>query len=94
MIIIQDDDRGLIMQTMVRGQPIQIDQQLISAAIGVLILLVSGVPIPTGDETPSIDFLHDFFETRPQREDKSHSQINISAFAPMHRFLAKVVMTN
>jgi len=28
MIIIQDDDRGLIMQTMVRGQPIQIDPQL------------------------------------------------------------------
>jgi hypothetical protein len=25
MIIIQDDDRGLIMQTMVKGQPIQID---------------------------------------------------------------------
>jgi hypothetical protein len=25
MIIIQDDDRGLIMQTMVRGQAIQID---------------------------------------------------------------------
>jgi hypothetical protein len=46
------------------------------------------------DETPNIDFLHDFFGTRPQREDKSHTQINIGAFAPMHRFLAKVVVTN
>jgi len=84
MIIIQDDDRGLIMPTMVRGQPIQIDPQLISAVIGAPVLPVSGVPFPTGDETPSIDFLHDFFGRRPQREEKSHSQINTSAFVPMH----------
>jgi hypothetical protein len=94
MIIIQDDDRGLVIQTMVRGQPIQFDLQLISAMIGVPVLLVSGIPFPTGDEAPSIGFLHDFFGTRPQREDKSHSQINIGAFAPMHQFLAKVVVTN
>jgi len=62
--------------------------------IGVPVLPISGLPFPTGDETPSIDFLHDFFRMRPQREDKSHSQINIGAFAPMHRFLAKVVVTN
>jgi hypothetical protein len=92
MIIIQDDDRGLILQTMVRGQTILIDPQLISSVIGVLVLPVSGVPFP--DEAPSIEFLHDFFGMRPQREDKSHSQINIGAFAPMHRFLVKVVVTN
>jgi hypothetical protein len=89
MIVIQDDDRRLIMQTMVRGQTILIDPQLISS-----VLLVSGVPFPAGDETPIIDFLHDFFGMRPHRENKSHSQINIGAFAPMHRFLAKVVVTN
>jgi hypothetical protein len=94
MIIIQDDDRGLIMQTMVRGQLIQIDLELISAVIGVPVLPVSGVRFPPGDETPNIEFLHDFFGTRPQREEKSQSQINIGAFAPMHRFLAKVVVTN
>jgi hypothetical protein len=94
MIVIQDDDRGLIMQTMVRGQTILINPQLINSVIGVPVLPVSGVPFPTGDETPSIDFLHDFFGMRPQREDKSHSQINIGSFSPMHRFLAKVVMTN
>jgi len=44
MIIIQEHDRGLIMQTMVRGQQIQIDPKLISAVIGVLVLPVSGVP--------------------------------------------------
>jgi hypothetical protein len=82
------------MQTMVRGQMIQIDPQLISAVIGVPVLLVSSVPFPPGVEAPSIDFLHDFFGTKPQREEKSHSQINIGAFAPMHRFLAKVVVTN
>jgi hypothetical protein len=92
MIIIQDDDRGLIMQTMVRGQTILIDPQLISSVIGVPVLPLSGVPFP--EEAPSIEFLHDFFGTRPQRKDKSHSHINIGAFAPMHRFLAKVVVTN
>jgi hypothetical protein len=94
MIVIQDDDRGLIMQTMVKGQTILIDPQLISSVIGVPVLPVCGVPFPAGDETPNIDFLHDLFGTRPQREDKSHSQINIGAFAPMHQFLANVVVTN
>jgi hypothetical protein len=65
MIIIQDDDRGLIMQTMVRGQTILINPQLISSVIGVPVLPVSRVPFPPIDETPSIDFLHDFFGTRP-----------------------------
>jgi hypothetical protein len=69
-----------------------IDPQLISSVIGVPILPVSGVPFP--DEAPSIEFLHDFFGMRPQREDKSHSQINISSFAPMHRLLEKVVVAN
>jgi hypothetical protein len=82
MIVTQDDDHGLIMQTMVKGQTILIDPQLISSVIGVPVLPVSGVPFP--DEAPSIDFLHDFFGMRPQREDKSHSQLNIGAFAPMH----------
>jgi hypothetical protein len=48
MIIIQDDDRGLIMQTMVRGQTIQIDPQLISVVIRVPVIPVSGVPFPPG----------------------------------------------
>jgi hypothetical protein len=41
-----------------------------------------------------MDYLHDFFGTRPQREEKSYSHVNIGVFAPMHRFLAKVVVTN
>jgi len=92
MIVTQDYDRGLIMQTRVRGQTILIDPQLINSVIEVPVLPISGALFP--DEAPSIDFLHDFFGTRPQREDKSHSKINIGAFAPMHRFLAKVVVTD
>jgi hypothetical protein len=85
---------GLVMHTMVRGHTFQIDPRLISSMIGVPVLPVPGVPFPPAVEAPSIDFLHDFFGTRPQREDKSHSQINIGAFTPMHRFLEKVVVTN
>jgi hypothetical protein len=80
------------MQTMVRCQTILIDPQIISSVIGVFVLLVSGVPFP--EEASSIEFLHDFVGTRPQPEDKSHSEINIGGFAPMHQFLAKVVLTN
>jgi hypothetical protein len=94
MIIIQDDDRGLIMQNMVRGHAIQVDPQLISYVLGVPVLPVSGVPFPLGVEARSMDFLHDFFGTRPQGEEKSRSHISIGAFAPMHRFLAKIVVTN
>jgi hypothetical protein len=54
MIVIQDDDRGLIMQTMVRGQTILIDPQLINSVIAVPILPVSGVPYP--DEAPALSF--------------------------------------
>jgi hypothetical protein len=82
MIVTQDDDHGLIMQTMVRGQTILIDPQLISSVIGVPIMPVSRAPFL--DEALNIDFLQDFFWTRPQREDKSHSQINIGAFTPVH----------
>jgi len=53
------------MQTVVKGQTIQSDPQLISDVIGVPVLPVSGVPFPPGVEAPSIDFLHDFFGTRP-----------------------------
>jgi len=43
MIIIQDDDRGLILQAVVRGQQIQSDPQLINAVIRVPVLPVFGV---------------------------------------------------
>jgi hypothetical protein len=82
------------MQTMVRGQTIQIDPQLINTVIGVLVLPVLGVPFPPGVKAPSMDFLHDLFGIRPQGEEKSQAQIKIGAFAPMHRFLAKIVVTN
>jgi len=82
------------MQTVVRGHTIQIDPQLISAVIGVPMLPVLGVPFTDGVEAPIMDYLLDFFGAQPQGEEKSHSQISIGAFAPMHRFLAKIVVTN
>jgi hypothetical protein len=63
VIVIHDDDKGLIMQTMIKGQTILIDPQLISSVIGVPVLPISGVPF--SDKATSIDFLHDFFGTRP-----------------------------
>jgi hypothetical protein len=94
MIITQDDDRGLIMQTVVRGHTFQFDPQLINAVIGVPVLPVPEVPFPDGIEAPSMDYLLDFFSAQPQGEEKSHSQISIDVFSLMHRFLAKIVVTN
>jgi hypothetical protein len=82
------------MQTVIRGHTIQIDLQLISAVIGVSMIPVPGVPFPDGVQTPIMDYLLDFFGARPQGEEKPHSQISIGAFAPMHWFLAKIVVTN
>jgi hypothetical protein len=62
--------------------------------IRVPVLPVLGVPFLDGVEAPSMDYLLDFFGARPQGEEKSHSQISIGAFAPMHQFLAKIVVTN
>jgi hypothetical protein len=45
--------------------------------LGVPVLPVSGVPFSLGVKAPSLDFLHDFFGTRPQGEEKSHSQIRV-----------------
>jgi len=94
MIVTQDDDRGLIMQTLVKGHTIQIDPQLISAVIGVPVLPVPGVPFPEEVKAPSNDCLVDFFGARPQGEERAYSHIRIGAFAPMHRFLTKIVVTN
>jgi hypothetical protein len=45
------------MQTMVRGQTILIDPQLISSMIGVPVLPVSSVPFPAGMRHPALTFL-------------------------------------
>ncbi len=51
-----------MMQTLVRGNTIQIDPHLISVVIGVPMLPILGFPFPEGVEAPSIDYLLDFFE--------------------------------
>jgi hypothetical protein len=82
------------MQTLVRGHTIQIDPQLISVVIGLPVLHVPRLPFPEGVEASNIDYLLDFFEAQPKGEERAHSHIKIGAFAPMHRFLAKIVVTN
>jgi hypothetical protein len=94
MIITHDDDRSLIIQTLVRGNTIQIDPHLISVVIGVLMLPILGFPFPEGVEAPSIDYLLDFFKAQPQGEERVYSHIRIGAFAPMHKLLTKIVVTN
>jgi hypothetical protein len=92
LIIIQDDDRRLVMQTMVRGQTILIDPQLISSMIEVPVLLVSGVPFHASDETPSNDMIS---LGRDHREKTSPSPRSTSVLLLLFtRFLAKVVVTN
>jgi hypothetical protein len=82
--VVQDDDSGIILQTTVQGNTIQIDPQPISFIIGVPVL-----PIPANSfiyilEPPSLEQLRDFFGAHPQGEKRAHAHNKIGAFSPSH----------
>jgi hypothetical protein len=57
-------------------------------------LPVLGVPFPDGVEAPSMDHLLDFFGARPQGRRNPTLRSVLVLLPPMHRFLAKIVVTN
>lgn len=85
--VVQDDDRGIILQTTVQGT-IQIDPQAISIVIGVPIQPISANPCSEVIEPPSIEKLRDYFDAHPQGDESVHAHIKIGAFSPLHQLLA------
>jgi len=63
--VIQDEDYGIILQTSVQGHMIQIDPQVISAIIDVLVLCISLNPF-TEVKAPTLEQLKYYFHAHPQ----------------------------
>jgi hypothetical protein len=68
----------------------QIDHQLISSVIDVLVLAISANPFSDVLEPPSFEHLME----HPQGKERAHSHIKIGAFSPLHCLLAKIVLHN
>jgi len=91
--VVQDDDRGLVLQSTILGHTITVDPQIISQFIGVLVLQLSMSPYNEVVLPPSMEDLREFFHTVPQGEE-SATTIRIGALFAPHRMLAKIVQHN
>jgi hypothetical protein len=89
--VVQDDDRGLELQSTVDGHIIIVDPKIISHFIGVLVLELPGSPYNEVVLPPSMDDLREFFHAVPQGEERATT---IGALSPSHRLLAKIVQHN
>jgi len=68
LVVVQDDDHGLVLQSTVLGHTIIVDPQIISQFIGVPILQLSASPFNEVVLPPSIEDLLEFFHAVPQGE--------------------------
>jgi hypothetical protein len=53
--VVQDEDQGIILQTYVQGHMLQIDPQVISDLIDVLVLPISASPFSEDMEAPTLE---------------------------------------
>jgi hypothetical protein len=73
--VVQDDDRGLVLQSTVGGHIVTVDPQIISQFIGVPVLQMSASPCNEVVLPPSMDDLREFFHAVPQgRVARHHHQ--------------------
>jgi hypothetical protein len=91
--VVQNDDRRLVLQTIVGGHTINIDPQIISQFIGVPVLQIPGNPSNEVVISPSLDDLREFFHAVPQGEEHP-TTIRISALSAPHRIIAKIFQHN
>jgi len=87
--VVQNDDRGLVLQSTFTGHIITVDPQVISHIIRVPVLEISASPYNEVVLPPSLEFFHAI----PQGEERSTS-IRIGALSPSHRMLAKIIQQN
>jgi hypothetical protein len=91
--VVQDDHRGLVLQSIVGGHTITVDPQIISQFIGVPILPMPSNPYNEVVIPHSLDDLREFFQAVPQGEEHA-TTIRIGALSDPHRMLAKIVQHN
>jgi hypothetical protein len=63
--VIQNDDRGVVLQSSVDGHIITVDPQIISQFIGVPVLQISASPYNEVVLPPFLDHLREFFHVVP-----------------------------
>jgi hypothetical protein len=91
--VVQDDNRGLVLQSTVGEHTITVDPHIISQFIGVPILQISASPYNEVVIPPSLDDLREFFHAIPQGEERA-TTIRIGALSAHHCMLAKIVQHN
>jgi hypothetical protein len=91
--VVQDDDHGLVLQSIVDSHIITVDPQIISCFIRVPVLEISGSPYNEVVHPPSMDDLREFFQAVPQGEEGA-TTIRINTLSPSNRMLAKIVQYN
>jgi hypothetical protein len=88
--VVQDDDRGLVLQSTVASNIITVDPQVISHFIRVPVLEIPSSPYNEVVLPPSLDDLREFFHAVPQGEERA-TTIRIGDLSPSHRMLAKII---
>jgi len=91
--VVQDDDRGLVLQSIIGGHPITVDPQIISQFIEVPVLQLPGNPYNEVVVPLFMEDLREFFHVVPQGEECA-TTIRIGALSAPHRMLAKIVQHN
>jgi hypothetical protein len=91
--VVQNDDRGVVLQSSVPGHIITVDPQVISHIIRVPVLEISASQYNEVVLPPSLDDLREFFHAIPHSEERSTS-IRIGALSLSHRMLAKIIQQN
>jgi hypothetical protein len=91
--VVQNDDRGVVLQFSVAGHLITVDPQVIKHIIRVPMLKISASPYNEVVLPPSLDDLREFFHAIPQGEEHS-TAIWIGALSSTHRMLAMIVQQN
>jgi hypothetical protein len=91
--VVQDDDRGLVLQSTIGGHTITIDPQIISQFIGAPVLQISASPYNEVVLPPSMEDFREFFHAVPQEEERT-TTIRIGALSDHHCMLANIIQHN
>jgi hypothetical protein len=91
--VVQNDDRGVVLQSSVAGHLITVDPQVISHIIRIPVLEILASPYNEVVLPPSLDDFREFFRAVPHGEERS-TVIRIGALSSTHRMLAKIVQQN
>jgi hypothetical protein len=91
--VVQNDDRGLVLQSTVLGHIIIVDPQIISQVTGVPVLQIFAGPYNEVVLPSSMEDLREFFHAVPQGEERD-TTIKIGPLSAPHRMFAKIIQHN